>query len=113
MIQKGEFVTNGTPDYENVVNDWWKIWLNNFAPNLQCRSKWYKDRRNVEVGDIVLLIDTSVRRSEWSMGLVENVFKGDHDRVLSVRVKTTSGSYDRPITKLCLLLSKEEQNDTV
>ena len=24
---------------QNVVNDWWKIWLSNFTPNLQCRSK--------------------------------------------------------------------------
>ena len=46
------------------------------------------------------------------MGLVENVYRGDDNRVRSVRVKTSLGHYDRPITKLCLLLSKEEQTDT-
>ena len=94
---------------QNVCNDWWRIWLLHFVPNLQCRSKWYKDRCNVAEGDIVLLIDPSVKRSEWNMGVVENVYKGDDNRVRSVRVKTQSGSYDRPITKLTLLLSKEEQ----
>merc|ERR1719481_68582 len=32
MIQKGEFVTHGTPDYENVVNDWWKT----DVPSYEC-----------------------------------------------------------------------------
>ena len=97
---------------QNVVNDWWKIWLRNFTPNLQCGSKWFKDRKNIDVGDIVLIIDTDVRRSEWSMGIVENVYRGDDERVRSVRVRTAAGSYDRPITKLCLLLSKDEQKET-
>ena len=97
---------------QKVVNDWWKIWLLNFVPNLQPRSKWYKARDNLGVGDIVLVIDPDVRRSEWSVGLVEKVYYGDDGRVRSVQVKTSSGLYDRPITKLCLLLSKEEQKGT-
>ena len=97
---------------QKVVSDWWKIWLQNFTPNLQPRSKWFKDRSDLAAGDIVLLIDQDTKRSEWSMGLVENVYRGDDNRVRSVRVKTSLGHYDRPITKLCLLLSKEEQTDT-
>ena len=94
---------------QTVCDNWWRIWLLHFTPNLQCRSKWYKDRSNVAEGDIVLLIDTSVKRSKWNMGVVEKVYKGDDDRVRSVNVRTKSGSYDRPITKLTLLISKEEQ----
>ena len=45
------------------------------------------------------------------MGLVEKVYVGDDGRVRSVNVRTKSGTYDRPITKLTLLLSKEEQNE--
>ena len=83
----------------------------NFAPNWQSRSKWFKDRRNLKVGDIVLIIDPSVQRSQWSMALVDQVYEGDDGLVRSVRVKTKLGLYDRPITKLCLLVSKEELNE--
>ena len=27
---------------QGLVNEWWKIWLRNFIPNLQIRNKWYK-----------------------------------------------------------------------
>ena len=37
---------------QGVVNEWWKMWMCHFAPNLQARSKWYKERRNLEKGDI-------------------------------------------------------------
>ena len=90
---------------QRVVNDWWKIWLLNFTPNLQCRSKWSKERRNVAVGDIVLIIDPTVRRSQWQMAIVEKVYQGDDGRVRSARVKTVSGSYDRPITEFCLIFT--------
>ena len=93
---------------QKVVNDWWKIWLRNFTPNLQCRSKWFKDRRNLAIGDVVLIIDPMKQRSRWEMTIVEQVYNGDDGLIRSVRVKTKSGSYDRPITKLSLLLSKEE-----
>ena len=97
---------------QRVCDDWWKIWLLHFTPNLQCRTKWYKERSNVEVGDIVLLIDPSVKRSKWNMGVIEKVYTGSDDLVRSVSVRTKTGTYDRPISKLTLLVSKEEQSDS-
>lgn len=68
-------------------------------PSLQTRGNWTKDRKNVSIGDIVLLIDSSIKISEWQMVLVTHVYKGDDGRVRSARVKTSSGLYDRPITR--------------
>ena len=93
---------------QRVVNEWWKIWMNNFVPNLQIRSKWFKQRENIQVGDIVLNIDKNVSRSNWQMAVVVETYKGHDGNTRSVKIKTTTGCYDRPITKLCLLLSKEE-----
>ncbi len=93
-----------------VANEWWKLWMSNFVPNLQPRNKWFKKRENVAVGDIVLLIDKDRQRSNWCMGVVIEVYPGTDGSVRSVKVRTSTGVYDRPITKLCLLLSKEEQS---
>ena len=93
---------------QGVVNEWWKIWPRNFIPNLQIRNKWYKHRDNLEQGDIVLLIDPHEKRSHWNLAKVIKTYPGADKRVRSVQIKTKSGIYDRPITKLCLLLSKGE-----
>ena len=94
---------------QSVANEWWQLWMSNFAPNLQPRNKWFKKRENVVKGDIVLLIDKDRPRSQWCMGLVSDVYPGNDGLVRSVKVKTSTGVYNRPITKLSLLLSKDEQ----
>ena len=96
-------------DYiQRLVSEWWKLWLQYFVPNLQPRSKWRKLRENVAVGDIVLVIDKDIIRGQWQMAVVLEVYTGSDGNVRSVKIKTRTGTYDRPITKLCLLLSKQK-----
>ena len=84
---------------QKVVEEWWKIWLRNFVPNLQARSKWWKIRESVKVGDIVLVIDPNTQRGKWKMGIIIKTFPGNDNLVRSVQVKTSSGIYERLITK--------------
>ena len=93
---------------QRLVTEWWKIWLRNFVPNLQARSKWWKPRENVAIDDIVLLIDPGAIRGRWQMGRIIEVYPGKDGKVRSVKVKTSTGNYDRPITKLSLLLTRKE-----
>ena len=51
---------------QRLVNEWWKLWLRHFVPNLQPRSKWFKVRESMEKGDVVLIIDTNLKRGQWS-----------------------------------------------
>ena len=93
---------------QKLVDEWWKCWMRNFAPNLQQRSIWYKPRENVSIGDVVLIIDRDIQRSKWQMAIVSEVYVRGDGKVRSVKLKTSSGYYIRPITKLCMLLSKNE-----
>ena len=97
---------------QSVVNEWWTLWMQHFAPNLQIRGKWFKKRSNLSVGDIVLIIDRDISRSRWNMAIVTEVYPGSDGLVRSAKVKTSSGVYDRPITKVTLLLSKSEMEET-
>lgn len=47
---------------QRICNEWWKLWMKNFLPSLQVRNKWWKERKNIEVGDIVLLIEPNISR---------------------------------------------------
>ena len=93
---------------QRLCDEWWKIWLRNFVPTLQVRNKWWKPRENVGIGDIVLVIDPNNNRGKWQMGKIMDVFPNPDGKVRSVRVKTSNGTYDRPITKLTLLISRNE-----
>ena len=79
-----------------------------FIPKLQSRGKWYKERKNLSVGDLVLVMDSQLARNQWEMAIVTKIYPGDDGLVRSVEIRSKSGLYDRPITKLCLLASKEE-----
>ena len=113
LVRQPPELNEGSPRtrYEHVqkfVTEWWKIWLRNFVPNLRVRDKWWKLRENVKNGDIVLLIDPNIKRGKWQMGIIIETYPGKDKNVRSVKVRTSTGIYDRPITKLSLLLAKEE-----
>ena len=73
-----------------LVQVFWTRWKKEYLVTLQQRNKWQRPRRNVSVGDIVVLIDGRVPRNSWSMGRVETVFEDMKGNARSCRVKTKS-----------------------
>ena len=61
------------------------------------------DDRNVREGDLVFIVDENSPRGCWPLGHVLRVFPGDDRRVRVAEVRTKSGTYIRPVVKLCLL----------
>ncbi|XP_070549159.1 uncharacterized protein [Ptychodera flava] len=90
-----------------LVDVFWFRWRKEYLVTLQQRSKWQKQRRNVEVGDIVLIVDKSVPRNSLLMGVVEMTFKDKKGDVRSCRVKTKTSTLERPVAKLCILVEAE------
>ncbi|XP_046551559.1 uncharacterized protein LOC124261296 [Haliotis rubra] len=85
----------------------WKRWLREYLPLLQERQKWVKIRRNLKIGDIVLIVDNTAPRNSWSMGKVVKLMPDRKGVVRRVEVKTQTKVLDRPISKLCLLLESD------
>ena len=83
----------------------WKRWRQEYLPFLAARQKWKTENKNLQVNDAVLMAETNVPRGYWPLGRVTKVFPGSDGRVRSAEVRTRSGTYVRPATKLCLLES--------
>ena len=82
----------------------WKRWTKEYLPSLQKRMKWSEFRRNVDVGDLVLVVEDSTLRCSWPLGRVLEIYPNKDDGLVRVaQVKTKSGTFLRPITKLCVL----------
>ena len=94
---------------QTLAEQFWKRWRREYLPSLLARSKWQVERRNLQVGDVVLMLEDSAPRGFWPLSRITNVFPGSDGRVRSVEVKTASGAvYHRPTAKVCLL---EESSD--
>ena len=80
------------------------------------QSKWYHNKRNLEVGDIVIISEKDAPRCQWKMGKISNVEPGIDTKVQRITVQYKhkgSNKYteiERPVQKLVLILPIDEQN---
>ena len=88
---------------QRIVDSFWKRWARDVLPHLVPRKKWNTSTRNVSVGDYVIIADPNAIRGKWTTGRVTQTFPGEDGLVRNVKVRTASGSYMRPITKLCVI----------
>ena len=102
-----------------LSEQFWSRWRREYILNLQQRQKWHTPRRNITVGDVVLLKDDSPRM-QWPLGIVISVTQDDDGLVRRVWVRVASRDLDkkgrptkvrseleRPVQKLVLLKEAE------
>ena len=90
-----------------LSNVLWKRWIREYLPQLHQRTKWLLEKRNLHVGDLVLIMDYSVPKNQWNMGRVLAVNMGSDNKVRSVQVKMPNTVVTRPISKVSLLEANE------
>jgi hypothetical protein len=94
-----------------MANLFWDRWRKEYLSDLQARSKWTAEKRNFEIGDVVLIKDEDTTRNKWPMGVVKNTYPGDDKLVRTVDIKTSTGAvWKRPIHKLVLLVETDEHS---
>ena len=81
----------------------WTSWLREYLPSLTDRKKWTINSRNLEIGDLVILVSKNLARSAWSTGRVTETYPSVDGAVRSVKVKTPSKEFVGPTASLCLL----------
>ena len=67
------------------------------------RKKWTTNSRNLEIGDLVILVSKNPVCSAWSSGRVIETYPSVDGVVRSVKVKTPISKFVRPTASLCLL----------
>ena len=79
-----------------------------YLSTLRRYTKWHHPTRNPQVGDVVILQEDNLIPSKWPLGKIVEVHPGSDGLVRVVQVKTSSGTYRRPITKIALLLRSSD-----
>ena len=78
-------------------------WLNEYLPALTVRHKWLRDQSSVNKNDLVLMVEKNRPRGQWELGRVVETIPGDDGKVRTVRVRTATNVYTRPVAKICVL----------
>ena len=104
-----------------IVNSFWKKWQRDFFPTLIVRQKWHVSKRNVRVGDIVLVQDKNALKGVWKLAQVAKTHYGSDNMVRNVTLRyklNKNGSnyvgqsdsfIDRSVRSLVIILPIEEQ----
>ena len=79
----------------------WKRWTRENLPQWNQRSKWSKKHvRKLKEGELVWLLDDSLKRCEYKLGQLIEIYIGNNGVVRSARVEMAHGELDRPVVKL-------------
>ena len=94
-----------------IVDSFWVRWTTDVSPSLIPRKKWSVDRRNIQVNDVVMTVDTNAVRGKWTIGRITKVHPGSDGKVRNVTLKTPTGEYRRPVTKIAVIYPNEGYGD--
>lgn len=94
---------------QHLAQTFWDRWKKQYLASLQPRRKWKDPTPDLQPGSIVLLKDDQLRRNEWPLGLITEVFPSKDSKVCKVEVKVSRKDgtkvYQRPITEMVLLFA--------
>ncbi|XP_055708946.1 uncharacterized protein LOC129805203 [Phlebotomus papatasi] len=77
-----------------------KRWQNEYLQTLQQRGKWTEVKKDLSVGDDVLLIEEGLVDPKWFKGQISKIYRGPDGHVRTVDISTEKGTFTRPITKI-------------
>lgn len=84
----------------------WRRWQQEYLHTLLQRNKWTRHSKNLQVNDLVLL-QTLTSPLTWPLGRISAVYPGEDGIVRVADVTTASGTFKRPVVKICPLPQEE------
>ena len=111
---------------KHVSDAFWHRWSTYVSPALVVRQKWHEKSRNLQVGDLVMISDSSKVKSKYKLGIVDNLTESDDGVVRSTTVRycniqsnpngedrVTVVRVTRSVQRLVLIMPVEEMSQSV
>lgn len=87
---------------QRLADLFWQRWVREYMPTLTRRTKWFVRHGRLKPGDLVFMVEKE-QRGIWQRGRITAVYPGPDGEVRVADVATSTGTYRRPVVKLCLL----------
>ncbi|GFX76188.1 integrase catalytic domain-containing protein [Trichonephila clavipes] len=89
----------------------WDRWSTEYLHRLQPRSKWWRTKPNLQLGDMVIVEKEKTAPLNWTLGRINKLFFGPDQKVrgvVVVSVNTKYGQLTRNVNKIYLLPNSQE-----
>jgi len=53
---------------QELVKHFWQRWLREWLPRLNSRKKWFNPHKDLQVGEVVLIVSPDTPRGQWPLG---------------------------------------------
>ena len=97
-----DFLINMSDKLSKKVKDLWVRWRTEYLQSL--RDIHVNNRKSsetvIDVGEVVLIHDDLSPRIRWRLGVITEIFRSSDGYIRSVKLRTSSGITNRPVTKL-------------
>ena len=95
-----------------LADQFWRGWRDHYLQDLNVRNKWDKEKKDLAVGDVVLIKDKQAKRADWRLGRIHRVTPGSDGHVRRVIVRHLDArslvkETERTIHDLVLLYSPD------
>lgn len=87
----------------------WKAWSKEYLHQFQIRPKWQKEHPNAVIGQVVLIAEDNLPPSRWALGRITAIHPGNDGLIRSVEVINGKTTLRRPIHKLALLPTPDNE----
>lgn len=96
-----------------LADHFWSRWVKEYLPLLAPRqSSSNRNEREIQPGDYVLIVDSTLPRNVWPRGIVVATHPGPDGRTRNVEVRTRGGVFRRPTSRLVVLRCNEVELST-
>jgi hypothetical protein len=92
---------------QSILNGYWEVFQESYLQTLQKRSKWFHQKPNIQIGDLVLLKEPNTKARKWKLGRVTQTYPDPKGNVRKADVRTDRGEFQRGINMIIPLLSEE------
>ncbi len=90
LFQKSDvYIRRRWRQVQFLADLFWKRWSQEYLPLLQDRQRWFTAKRELQKGDIVLVVDSSAPRGSWPIGRVTDVLPDSKGLIRTVKLKTS------------------------
>lgn len=96
---------------QKMTQHFWRRWQDEYLVQLQQRPKWATAKKNVQVGQLVLITNDNQPPTQWPLGRIPSVHPGTDGAVRVVSIKTKSDHIKRPILRISPLPIEEADED--
>ena len=80
---------------QQMAADFWTMWKACYLTKIEQRTRWETPSKDLEVGDVVLVVDDNQPRNVWELGRVINIHLGADHRVRKATIMLATSDLDK------------------